>query len=277
MACITPFNVKMKDSNCRVQVPCGRCPECRARRASAWSFRLMQEDKVSDSSHFITLTYDTKHVRITKSGFLDLKKRDLQLFFKNLRYYHSSRGCSLGGKPLKYYAVGEYGGQSKRPHYHVIIFNARVELMQEAWPNGQIHYGDVSGASVGYTLKYITKPKTVPMHRNDDRLPEFSLMSKGLGISYMSDAMKRWHKNDLDNRMYCAIEDGKKISMPRYYKDKIYNSEERGHLKGVFEKLHIQKEAELIRQGEVITKHQSDQGIKAAFRKMNNSPSKTKI
>ena len=26
--------------------------------------------------------------------------------------------------PLKYYAVGEYGGQTKRPHYHIVIFNA---------------------------------------------------------------------------------------------------------------------------------------------------------
>jgi len=176
MACITPFNVKMKDSTLRVQVPCGVCPDCRARRASAWSFRLMQEDKTATSSTFLTITYDTRHVHFTKSGFMDLNKKDLQNFFKRLRYYHGEQG-----NKIKYYAVGEYGGRTKRPHYHAIIFNGNVELMQNAWPFGQLHYGDVSGASVGYTLKYITKPKTVPLHRNDDRTPEFSLMSKGLG------------------------------------------------------------------------------------------------
>jgi len=34
--------------------------------------------------------------------------------------------------------------------------------------------------------------------------------------------MKKWHKSDLENRMYVNLEDGKKIAMPRYYKDKIY-------------------------------------------------------
>lgn len=32
---------------------------------------------------------------------------------------------------------------------------------------------------------------------------------------------------DLDNRMYCALEEGKKIAMPRYYKDKIYDEHQR--------------------------------------------------
>lgn len=32
---------------------------------------------------------------------------------------------------------------------------------------------------------------------------------------------------DLVNRMYITIEDGKKISMPRYFKDKIYTDRER--------------------------------------------------
>lgn len=39
--------------------------------------------------------------------------------------------------------------------------------------------------------------------------------------------MIAWHKNDLNNRMYCNIPDGKKISMPRYYKNKIYEEYER--------------------------------------------------
>lgn len=39
--------------------------------------------------------------------------------------------------------------------------------------------------------------------------------------------MKRWHHADLDNRMFCNLEDGKKIAMPRYYKDRIYTEHER--------------------------------------------------
>lgn len=173
--CMTPFTVKDKKTKESIPVPCGKCPNCRARRVSGWSFRLMQEDKHSFDSSFITLTYDTRFVPITASGFMGLKKRDLQLFFKRLRK------ASPAEPKIKYYAVGEYGGRTMRPHYHIILFNASIHKIQEAWNLGQVHYGKVSGASVGYTLKYMNKKGKVPMHRNDDRQPEFALMSKNWG------------------------------------------------------------------------------------------------
>lgn len=167
--CLTPLNLKERD----VKVPCGRCPECKARRASAWSFRLREQEKISNSAHFLTLTYDTKKVPITKNGFMSVSRRDLQLFFKRLRKANPQ-------SKIKYYAAAEYGGKTKRPHYHIILFNANIETCQPAWASGSIHYGEVTAASVGYSLKYITKSSKVPEHRNDDREKEFALMSKGL-------------------------------------------------------------------------------------------------
>ena len=58
---------------------------------------------------------------------------------------------------IKYYAVGEYGGQFKRPHYHLIMFNVQIDAILNAWQLGTVHIGYVSGSSVGYTLKYIRK------------------------------------------------------------------------------------------------------------------------
>lgn len=155
---------------------------------------------------------------------MELKKKDLQDFFKRLRKASEKIQSSV---PIKYYACGEYGSKTKRPHYHIILFNAKVELIQTTWQKGEVHYGDVSGASIGYTLKYMSKPSKIPMHRNDDRQPEFSLMSKGLGENYLTNNMQNWHKKDLENRMYVNLTDGKKIAMPRYYKDKLYTEDER--------------------------------------------------
>lgn len=218
MPCLMP--VPIKDGNNQlVYVPCGKCPQCRSARASAWSFRLLQELKVSTSAHFLTLTYDTKHVPITRNGFMSLDKRHYQLFMKRLRKRNRNR--------LKYYCAGEYGETYMRPHYHVIMFNVDVKTIQDAWELGSVHYGKVEEASVGYTLKYISKPGRIPLHRNDDRVPEFGLMSKGLGISYLSDEMIAWHHADLETRMYCNIMDGKKIGMPRYFKNKLYTDEQR--------------------------------------------------
>lgn len=219
---MTPF-IKKNKMDCTSQpVPCGKCPACIKRRVSSWSFRLMQEFKVSTSSHFITLTYATEHVPITKNGFMQLSKRDLQLFFKRLR-----KSQSPGEKSIKYYACGEYGGRTNRPHYHVILFNADISKIQKAWNLGNVHYGIVTEAACGYTLKYISKKSKIPMHRNDDRQPEFPLMSKGMGLNYINEKTINWHLADLQNRMYLTIEDGKKVAMPRYYKQKIYSDEQR--------------------------------------------------
>lgn len=191
----------------------------------------MQEYKTAKHAKFITLTYDTQTVPITKNGYMEIKKRDLQLFFKRLRknrVQHTIDSGQIFEQRIKYYAVGEYGGTTKRPHYHIILFNCPTELIMPAWNQGNIHYGDVNEASVGYTMKYIAKPKRIPAHRNDDRTPEFALISKGIGDNYIDQKqILKWHHADLKNRMYCNLLDGKKISMPRYYKDKIYNKIER--------------------------------------------------
>ena len=98
-------------------------------------------------------------------------------------------------KSIKYYAVGEYGGKTLRPHYHMVIFNADVNLFERSWALenktiGQIHVGTITEASIGYTLKYISKASKIPLHKNDDRQKEFSLMSKGLGSNYLT---KTWY------------------------------------------------------------------------------------
>lgn len=228
MSCLRPITLKKNQKT----VPCGHCPGCLYTYASSWAFRLLQEEKVSDSSHFITFTYNDDNILRSPSGLKTLYKRDLQLFFKRLRRLHDTTPYSH--LPIKYYAVGEYGNKTKRPHYHAIIFNANVDLIELAWARrdkyngvrniiGEIYYGDVSGASVGYTLKYIHKGKTVPQNPFDDRVREFSLISKGVGKSYLTENMINWHLADLHNRNYVNLDGGVKIAMPRYYYSKIYD------------------------------------------------------
>lgn len=212
----------------------------------------MQQDKDSKTAHFITLTYDTDHVPISKNGFLTLSKgqqSDLTLFFKRLRKAHDNlyrklRVCPEEREPIKYYACGEYGSKTQRPHYHILVFNCFIELIDKAWGLGEVHYGTVTDASVGYTLKYMTKPGKIPMHARDDRQKEFSVMSKGIGIGYLKGKMPAWHKRALDERLYIPILDGKKIAMPRYYKDKIYSEMERKRI-AFFASLREVRESEM--------------------------------
>lgn len=230
--CMMPF--RLSEENGGHLVPCGKCYNCKRRRVSAWSVRLMNQYQHSQNGLFITLTYDTEYVPITKKGFMSLEKKHLQNFIKRLRQWHEKEADSI-----KYYAVGEYGGKTLRPHYHIIIFNANVEFIEKSWSDcvnkkeakfrklGNIHYGSLTEASVGYTLKYICKAKKIPLHGNDDRVPEFALMSKGLGKNYLTQNKIQWHKNNLEERMYIPLTDGKKAPMPRYFKEKIYTPEEK--------------------------------------------------
>lgn len=271
--CYRPIYLKQYDT----QVPCGRCPKCVARRVSGWSFRLMEQEKISSSAHFLTLTYDTKHVPITFSqgnALFSLRRRDLQLFFKRLR----KSQCGNGASPIKYYAVGEYGGRTQRPHYHVISFNAELELINDAWNKGHIYYGNVTGASVGYCLKYMSKPKKYKKWvAASGRQPEFSLMSKGLGISYLNEVNANWHIGDLVNRMYVTVDGGKKIGMPRYYKEKLYLENERSAIKEAMEILRDKKMNEKLSRQTARDFRNEMAAIDASYDKMYLSSLKTKL
>lgn len=232
--CVTPISVTYDKGGRTDTVPCGQCPVCARRRISGWSFRLLQQERISDSTLFITLTYDYANMPITKRGYKTLKKADVQNFIKALRYAQTGRQKSN----IKYYAAGEYGNKTFRPHYHIIIFNAKIELIQKAWDKGYIHYGGgigaVNAATIGYTLKYINKVGKIPLHKNDDRQKEFSLMSKGLGLNYLTPAMIKYHKADLLNRICIEYDGNKKAAMPRYYKTKIYTKDEKDKIKSHF-------------------------------------------
>lgn len=221
--------------------PCGKCPACVRRRVSGWAFRLNKQSEQSNSAHFVTLTYNDEHIKKTKNGFETLVKKDVQDFFKRLR--------KLTKQKISYYAVGEYGDTGERPHYHIILFNANPKIVENAWKLnditlGNVHFGDVGDASVGYTLKYISKDKKIPQFNGDDRQKEFALMSKGLGAGYLTENMVKWHtKGNLENKVYLPLKDGKKAAMPRYYKDKLYDKGQKFRI-GVFMRAESQKQAD---------------------------------
>lgn len=242
MSCLSPYYVSnplfpVRSNREKVPVPCGKCPPCLTRRTSGWVFRLLQQEKISESSVFLTLTYDTDHVNISEKGYMTLCKKDYQDFMKRLRKHHKLVGNS---SKLSYYACGEYGSKNWRPHFHAIIFNCDKELISKSWDKGQIYVDKVTGASIAYTCKYMNKGKLIPVHQNDDRVPEFSLMSKKMGMNYLSDEIVRYHKADL-SRAYVNNGDVK-VAMPRYYREKIYTKGEREAQGKIVEQLQVDNE-----------------------------------
>lgn len=186
--CQTPLLIKNKEyalgENGCYQVPCGKCSHCIKLRCAQWTFRLKQERKASSTCYFVTLTYDDDHLPLSKQGYPTLVKRDLQLYIKRLRERHNEYRKSYNLSPVKltYYAVGEYGTQFGRPHYHLILFNCEPEVISNAWLQDGEPIGFVDAdplkhdGGLMYVVSYIQGIK-----KKKYRSPEFSIMSQGLG------------------------------------------------------------------------------------------------
>lgn len=200
----------------------------------------MQEQKRHASALFVTLTYSPDEVPITANGFMTIHKPHVQQFFQTLRddirAYCKSESLKAHRRVIpnivKYYACGEYGSDSDRPHYHAIIFGATAEFIERAWRTsdgvirGYVHFGDVRGESISYVTKYMMKAGKIPKHKRDDRQPEFQLQSKGIGLNYLTPEIVKYHKDDI-NRNYVTELGGVKVPMPRYYRDRVYTEEDR--------------------------------------------------
>ena len=65
-------------------------------------------------------------------------------------------------------------------------------------------------------------------------------MSKGIGKNYLTRSMVKWHKKDLTNRVYVTLKGGEKVSLPRYYKEKIYTQHERKIIGAVMQQRDIE-------------------------------------
>lgn len=233
--CITPLNIPRPNGRGnfeRVTVPCGKCPECLAKKRADWSFRLNQELKVSDSAFFITLTYNEE------SNIGDLDKRHIQLFLKRLRRILAMKVKYVkkenqGGK-LRYFIVGEYGPLTNRPHYHAIMFNMPPDCMCELeniWSNGHVKVGSVTPASIHYVTKYVINKNQEKVDQETGEIIErkpFSMMSlkPGLGKNYIDDINVKKYHTKLNTDLSVTL-GGYKQRLPRYYGDKIFP----GHIK----------------------------------------------
>jgi len=214
MQCFSPITLRTDEGF--KTVPCGKCAACLSNKRSWWIFRLRMELRYSISAYFVTLTYDEDH--LPEKG---VNVQDIQLFLKRLR--HNSK------EKIRYFLVSEYGTNTKRPHYHAIIFNLDAdkvfasEKILSAWQNGNVMLGTVTPESIAYVCKYVINPKLdVPEGKNST----FALMSRrpGIGYKYLEDATK-WHIDG--QRFYTMSEDGIRGSLPRYYAEKIFDVETR--------------------------------------------------
>ena len=231
--CLHPLYIKGH------RIPCGKCVECVEKRARDWSFRAEQECSASPLSLFLTLTYNEEHLPIIE-GIPVLKPLDLQLFFKRFR-----KQLDLLNVKLRYYAIGEYGPTTRRPHYHCLLhFSESVDywsirlLIAECWNFGFITCDICNIARIRYCVGYMC-----PINELSDfyrRHPPFSRMSRSYGKQYLTPSRITYYKQ-LENDSigapivpWCYLSNKYKMALPRYYRNRIYCASEKAALKYSF-------------------------------------------
>lgn len=231
-----------------VPIPCGQCIGCRIDYSKQWATRCMLEAEYHDSNYFLTLTYDEEHV--PRSEYVDIEtgeikesltlvKKDLQDFNKRLR-----RALDYRDKDgFRFYACGEYGSQTARPHYHMIVYGLELNdlvfykstsygalytspFLDKIWKNGHVVIGGVSYESCAYVSRYIMKKQkgnnnVVYDYYNIN--PEFVLMSRKPGIAreYFED-----HKEIIYPRDNIVLLGGRTSRPPRYFDSLMANLDE---------------------------------------------------
>lgn len=107
-----------------IEVPCGKCADC----TNSYFTSLLQRALVESQSsymYFITLTYDNKHIPsiVLPNGkeifYSDYK--DIQNLFKRLR------NAEILDRDFRYLVACEYGDNNHRPHFHILLFVAKLD------------------------------------------------------------------------------------------------------------------------------------------------------
>lgn len=212
--------LKAKYGDMYVEIPCGKCDACVEQKTKSWAIRCCLEAGQYSDNCFLTLTYSPKCVPF-------VKKQDIFKFIKALRNKY--------GAGIRYYGVFEYGTQSDRPHFHIILFNFfpqdseivapgpfggyyyKSKELQSLWKFGFVSVGDLSFNSCAYVARYCNKK--IKDNGVIHKIPEFSFMSRrpGIGENYFRDHYESLVATD---KIYAPIEGRYSFSSFRYF-DKL--------------------------------------------------------
>lgn len=202
-------------------LPCGTCLGCQISRAREWAIRCSLEASRHDESCWITLTYDDAHVPPT------LQKTHLSGFLKRFR-------LGLAPIPIRFFASGEYGEQTFRPHYHAILFGVRdcSPVLEGAWtdedgvPLGHVQEDALTPAAISYVAGYCAKKLGWAKEKGRDVIdystgevvaqyqPPFIQMSRGgrYGKGIASFARDEYWRSWRSTAIYAGLE----VPVPRY-------------------------------------------------------------
>lgn len=229
---------------------CGQCSGCRYRRRMDWAIRLEHEAKLHPDAIFLTLTYDDENLPHGGSLFHD----HISDFVRALRQKLKRKRIEA---TIRYFGVGEYGGELGRPHYHVILFgwfppDVRLayvkrnfsryspefqamfgaegikhyssDIISSVWAKGMAHFSTVSPATMQYVTKFhidkVTGDKAVDFYQSSIGDEVYSLEPETARMSRMPGLGTGWiekYWRDVYPRGHLITRNGVPFAPPKFY------------------------------------------------------------
>lgn len=184
-------------------VPCGTCIACRKNKASQWRTRLLNEVTYGGHTNSVFITFTLDNDALARFG--DNPKRPIRLFLERYRAKY--------GKSCKHWFITELGSETRRLHFHGIIFSpaCSYEELRRLWRYGFCWFGYVSEKTASYITKYLLKL--------DDYTPRI-FASPGIGSAFLSDSTLSSLRSMGSNAT--IVRNGSILTIPRYYYLKIF-------------------------------------------------------
>ena len=270
------------------KTPCNSCDECLLNRSKRKAAQMMIENydrQDTSGSWFMTLTYDDNHIpynEVWKDGKLVSveeslppkdpyqyehkrdRKKCIKPFIDNISYRAMTK---YGDERPMWFYCGEYGGQTKRPHFHMIMFGIHIPPEElkvyenrngyilyewtkgaEIWENGFVTVGNFTPETAAYVAGYVLKKQSTKVknwyYTQQGKIPEYTGQSRypAIGANYYEK-----HKDEiyLTDEIYIPGAMGvMKLRPTSYYDNKfgIEHPEQMEAIKARREEVAIQNE-----------------------------------
>lgn len=217
-----------------IEIPCGECKECKKKRKEMWRLRIENELLDSKSAIFFTGTFSDEAIENIKKRYEVKEENDIatkanRLFLERLRKKYNIK--------LTHWCITELGSKKGRIHIHGIFFikeNQDIKYIKDKikreWNFGWNYLGYVDqGKTINYITKYMLKE-----NENFKKFKPKVLASQKIGIGFI-ERNKSFYKykeknGEIEANTKMEYLDGRETYLIKYYKEKLYTTEERENI-----------------------------------------------
>lgn len=209
----------------RIEVPCGRCLQCRKARAGDWVTRMMCEWKFHERGSFLTLQFRPEN-----------RPPTLEAAYPAFQRFMSDFRKEIAPCRVRYAVCGEHGPVTGHPHFHALIFGwqdhsdwepcgrgrsvvYRSAFLDRFWAHGHVGVGPLEAGCIAYVAGHAQKALIAPAGRSLFRCSN----RPGMGRLFV----ERYARQGIYSNDAVIFPGPQRRRVPRYFDRAVLSDEQR--------------------------------------------------